>query len=105
MARRSRTQITREGALTIASKLDAKPINVKSAAHDQYGVFHGERLLATFGIRRSPRKDQGHDYIPAELHIRPHFAKQIVRCTKYRNDYLIEIGAIPETDETDENAD
>lgn len=102
MARRSRTQITKEHALKIADKLEAVSITTKSDVHDQYGVYHEGQLLATFGVRRASRMGKGHDYIPGELNVGPNFAKQLAHCTKFRRDYLIRIGIIPA--ETDDNA-
>jgi hypothetical protein len=95
MARRSRSQITRELALKIAQKLEAVAITTRSDEHDEYGVYHEGALVASFGIRRSSRKSIGHDYIPNELGVGPNFAKQLGWCPKQRVDYLREIGEMP----------
>lgn len=87
--------ITKELALRIADKLGAKKITTKNAAHDNYGVYHNDLLLATFGIRRSSQKDIGHDHVQKNLNIRTAFAKQLGICTKSREDYLREIGQLP----------
>jgi len=86
--------------LKIAQKLDAQKITTRSDEHDEYGVFHEEQLIASFGVRRSSRKDKGCGHVPGELGVGPNFAKQLAQCTKYREDYLKRVGQIQE-DEND----
>jgi hypothetical protein len=93
------TQITKELALKICTKLRAKNITPQNAAHDKYGIFHGDILVGTIGIRRSPRKDQGHGHIPKELNVGPRFAWELGICTKSREDFLREIGVLGATPE------
>lgn len=97
MPRRSRTQITKELAVKIVSKLEAVELTTRGAAHDIYGVYHEDVLVARFGIRRGSRKDAGHDHIPGELGVSVGFARLLAQCPKSRDDYLRQIGATPES--------
>jgi hypothetical protein len=92
--RRSRAQITKELAIKIAKKLEAVNESDPGDEHDMYAVYHNDRLVAAFGVRRSSQRDKGHDHIPRELHVGPNFAKQLGQCTKYKPDYLKKIGEI-----------
>lgn len=92
MPRQSRNQITKELAIKIAKKLEATNVSDSGDEHDTYAVFHKDKLVATFGIRRSSQKNRGHDHIPKELQIGPNFAKQLGQCTKQKPEYLQRIG-------------
>ena len=94
MPRRSRNQITKELSLKIAKKLDAVDVSEPGDEHDTWAVFHGEKLVATFGIRRSSQKNKGHDHVPHELQVGPNFARQLAQCTKDKDDYLKLIGEL-----------
>ncbi len=80
------------------SKLKAEAITTRSAVHDEYAVFHNDRMVSSFGIRRSSQKNKGHDHIPTELGVGPNFAKQLGQCPKSRDDFLRRIGELPEED-------
>jgi len=80
----------------IVRKLDAREVTTRSDVHDEYGVFHNDRLVASFGVSRTSRKGKGCDHIPGDLNVGPNFVKQLARCTKYREDYLRRIGEIEE---------
>ena len=99
MPRRSRNQITKELALKIVAKLKAQSITTRSDEHDEYGVFHNDQMVTSFGVRRSSRKDKGHDHIPTDLGVGPSFAKQLAWCPKSRDDFLRCIGVLPEEDD------
>ena len=105
MPRRSRNQITKELALKIVAKLEAQFITTRSSAHDEYGVFHNDQMIASFGVRRSSTKNKGHDHIPTELGVGPHFAKDLARCPKSRDDFLRRVGAMTEEEEHEANPD
>ena len=93
MSRRSHNQITKELAIKIVKKLEAADITDPGDEHDEYAVYGTTgKLVRTFGIRRSSRKNQGHDHIPKELGVGPNFAKQLGACTKYKPEYLAIIG-------------
>jgi|SRR5579864_619487 len=82
------TVITKELALKIKDKLGAIQLTTKNDVHDMYGVFHNNRLIASFGIRRGSKKDAGHDHVQRELNVSTGFAKQIGICKQYLDDYL-----------------
>ena len=99
MPRQSHNQITKELALRIVKKLDAVNVSDSGDEHDTYFVYHNNRMVASFGIRRSSQKNKGHDHIPKELQVGPNFAKQLAQCTKSKTDYLRQIGEIGEIEE------
>ena len=80
--------ITKEHALKIRDKLGARIMPERGSAHDVYGIYYNEQLVASFGIRRGSEKGQGHDHIPHAINVSPNFAKQIALCGKYLEDYL-----------------
>lgn len=86
------TVITKELALKIKDKLGAVPLTTKNDVHDMYGVFHNDRLIASFGIRRGSKKDAGHDHVQKALNVSTGFAKQIGICKRYLEDYLTHLG-------------
>ncbi len=85
--------------MAIVAKLNAQSITTRSDVHDEYGVFHNEQMVASFGVRRSSRKNKGHDHIPTNLGVGPNFAKQLARCPKSRDDFLRRIGVLREEDD------
>lgn len=90
-------QITKELALKIVKKLEARKESDASVAHDVYSVYDGAGVwIASFGIRHGSEKDLGHDHIPRELQVGPNFAKGLANCPKSRNDYLRKINASPD---------
>ena len=62
--------ITKELALKIVKKLKAKVVT-RAKPHDIALVDHEGKMVASFGIRRGSRKDQGHDHIPHQIFLRP----------------------------------
>ena len=80
--------ITKEHALRICRKLEAKDITPHNSAHEKFGVFYDGKMVGFVGIRRSPRRDQPHGHVPADLNLPPRFAWEIASCTKYLSDYL-----------------
>lgn len=74
-------------ALKIAKKLGAQ-ISKKTNAHDIAEIFHGNILIAKFGIRRSSKKDIGHGHIPKELYMTPHNCAELARCNIQRDEWL-----------------
>lgn len=90
--------ITRESAERIASKLGAVASPKKNRPHDLYHVYYGGKIVASFGIRRSSRKDKGHGHIPACLHVSPHQANGLDECSVSNDDWIAlmkEKGIIP----------
>jgi hypothetical protein len=80
--------ITKELAIKIRDKLEGRAITTKNAAHDVYGIYHNDQLIAQFGIRRGSSKDAGHDHVQKELNVSTGFAKQLAICTRSRDDFL-----------------
>ena len=91
--------ITKELALKIVKKLGATKIDSRSKAHDEYSVDHEGVHLAIIRIRRGSDKDLGHDYLPRNLHVSPHQARDLAQCPWSRDDFLRclrEKGLLPE---------
>ena len=78
--------ITKEHAIKIAKKLKATIRTEK--AHDYAEIFHKDRLIAWFGIRRGSEKDKGHDHVQKDLHVNGHQAKLLAACPLTREDWL-----------------
>ena len=81
----------------IVKKLSTEVTNKKSG-HDLVKVFDGNRIVARFGMRRSSKKDKGHDHIPRELGCTTRFCKDLAQCTRTAEDYI----ALIRDDEEDE---
>jgi hypothetical protein len=79
--------ITRELADKIAKKLRAQ-IRSKGKAHDYALVYHGGKLIASFGIRRGSKKSLGHDHVPGRLYISPRQARLLGQCPLKRAGWL-----------------
>ncbi len=93
--------ITKELALKIVDKLEAKPIKSSSKAHDEYLVEEDGIQIAIVSIRRSSQKDIGHDYLKNDLHISPRQAKELGQCPWKRWQYIAfmrERGFLPPLD-------
>jgi hypothetical protein len=85
------TIITKELAEEIAKKLQAVCNAKPNRPHDLYVVYHEGRRIAQFGIRRSSRKDQGHDHIPGEIHVSPNQARLLGQCPMTREEWVNEM--------------
>jgi hypothetical protein len=72
--------ITKELALKIAVKLQAKKSSKSGRAHDDYLVFYAGKLIAKFSVRHASEKDKGHDFIPRAIFLGPHDAKLFGQC-------------------------
>lgn len=94
------------------TKGDAENIGDKLKAVYEEGRNHtiaifyykGARILS-FGIRRGSRKDQGHDYLPRQLHLTPRHTRRLADCPMSLREYvglLKNKGIIPpDPDETE----
>lgn len=80
--------ITKELALRIVKKLDAKIQRRSNRPHDLACVFEGDTLLAQFGIRRGSKKNLGHDHIPEQIYMRPSQARLLGQCPLSRAEWL-----------------
>ncbi len=79
--------ITKELAGQIAKKLKAKIIK-GSRRHDFAQVFHGGKLVASFGIRRGSKKNLGHDHIPDQIYVSTREAKLLGQCPLSRDEWI-----------------
>jgi hypothetical protein len=80
--------ITKELALKIRDKLCNENMTKPKAPHEVWGIRHGGKVIGLVSIRRGSEKDKGHDHIPREINVSPHFAKEIGICNKNLGDYL-----------------
>ena len=78
--------ITKEHAIKIARKLKAGIVEEK--AHSYAEIFHEDKLIARFGIRRGSEKDKGHDHVQKDLHVNGHQARLLAACPLSREDWL-----------------
>jgi hypothetical protein len=83
--------LTKDHARAIATKLGAHERGKKGSAHDIQKIYHEGKLIAHFGIRHGSKRNAGHDHIPKSLHVSPHFCMELATCTKYLNDWLLEV--------------
>ena len=83
------SQIDCDLALKIAKKLDATLS--EGSAHQLAEIYHQGVLIGSFGIRRSSKKNIGHDYIPREIHLNMHRTKLLGRCPFTKADYIEEM--------------
>ena len=74
-------------ASEIASKLHAKLIKGKKG-HGLAEVYHRDKRITWFGIRRSSKKDKGHDHVWKNLCCSPHYCKELAYCTKTEEDWI-----------------
>jgi hypothetical protein len=85
------TIITKELAERIATKLNAVCDRKKNRPHDLYRIYHEGRLVAHFGVRRSSKKDQGHDHVPGQIRVSPAQAKLLGQCPMSREEWVEEM--------------
>lgn len=81
--------ITKELAERIAKKLEAQVVRRGKRPHDLAQVFHKGKIVAFFGIRRSSKKDKGHDHIPSDIYVSPRQAKLLGQCPLSREEWLV----------------
>ena len=77
---------TKDHAEAIARKLKAVMVAVRK--HDLAVVKHNGRTIAYFGIRRGSRRDQGHDYVPGQIHVTRQQATLLAQCPMSLEDWL-----------------
>lgn len=71
-------QITKYLAEKIARKLKAEISTGKK--HDIARVFHENKMIAQFGIRRGSNKNLGHDHIPSQIFVNRSQALLLGQC-------------------------
>jgi hypothetical protein len=79
--------LNKDDAKKIATKLRANIVK-RRRGHDLAEVWVDGLWIASFGIRRGSRRDQGHDHIPNELHISAKDARNLALCPMSRDDWL-----------------
>jgi hypothetical protein len=62
--------------IEITSRIDTSP-----KAHDLVCIYYKGLRIASFGIRRGSKHDQGHGHIPKELHLSPRQTVLFAQCT------------------------
>ena len=82
--------ITKELAERIVKKLDGRILRPQGA-HDLWGIFFNEKLVASFGIRRGSEKDKGHDHVSGEIHLSPHKARLLGQCPMTDDEWVAEM--------------
>jgi hypothetical protein len=81
--------LNKEHADKIKKKLKAK-INKgkKNRPHDLAVIYHEDKMIASFGIRRGSNKHLPHDHIPQSLHLKPHDCLDLAQCKITREEWL-----------------
>lgn len=69
--------LTKNHAEAIARKL--KAVMMPGRKHDIAAIKYNGKTIAQFGIRRGSR-DQGHDYIPGQIHVTRQQAALLAQC-------------------------
>ena len=82
------TIITKDLAESIAHKLQAVCSTKKNRPHDLYVVYHAGHRIAQFGIRRSSKRNQGHDHIPGAIHVTPNQTRLLGQCPMSREEWV-----------------
>lgn len=95
----SKNPLTNQVAKKALDKLDAKDDTPKGAAHSIYAVYHDGRLVARTGLRRSSNRDIPVPHVKDDLRVSVHFVLDLARCPKDKQDWLRELGIIPDEDE------
>jgi hypothetical protein len=70
--------LTKDHAEAIARKL--KAVMISGRKHDIAAIRYNGQSVAQFGIRRGSRRDQGHDYIPSQIHVTRQQAVLLAQC-------------------------
>lgn len=78
-------QFTKQHAEAIAEKLGCNRHEGKR--HTRAELFHNGKMIVSFGIRRGSR-EEGHDYLPSELHLRQKECRELHDCTISAERYL-----------------
>jgi hypothetical protein len=78
--------LTREHAETIANKLKGE--RSSGSKHELVKLVYDGKLIGQFGIRRGSRKDQGHDFIPAGIHLSMHDTISLARCNMTYEEWI-----------------
>ena len=80
-------EITQELAERIRLKLCGSEKPKTTGGHDVYAVRYAGQVVGSVSIRRAS-KEKGHNYIPGDINVNMHFAKELGICTKSFDDYI-----------------
>lgn len=78
--------ITTDDANAIAKKLKAEIVSGRR--HDIARIRIDGRNVIQFGIRRGSRRDLGHNFVAAQIHVSQNQAKALARCTISREEWI-----------------
>ena len=81
------SELNTHDAEVIAAKLGADPERGKGK-HALVKIVVDGKFIAQYGIRRSSKKDTGHDFIAGQLHITMGECKRLSACTLSREEYF-----------------
>ena len=94
--------ITNQVAGEALRKLKAKNISSRGAAHPKFGIFHEGRIVASTGLRHSPKPDIPTPHVNRDLRVSIGFVLDLARCPKDLDDYLRAIGELPPKEQENE---
>ncbi|MDE3136766.1 MAG: hypothetical protein KGL59_09340 [Acidobacteriota bacterium] len=78
-------QFTRRHADAVAKKLGCRLVERKKHCFAQ--MYHGEKMVLMFGIRRGSR-EEGHDHLPRELHLTSKQCPELHDCSLSTEQFL-----------------
>ena len=81
-------RIDKSLAVGIARKLKARINSRSGKAHDLALVYHKDKLVASFGIRRGSKRSLGHDHVPGQIHVTPREARLLGQCPMSREEWI-----------------
>ncbi len=87
--------LTKQVAELALKKLDARDQTQKGDPHPTYAIFHEGRLIARTGLRHSSNRDIPVPHVKHDLRVNAQFVLGLAHCTKYKEDWLREIGVAP----------
>lgn len=78
--------LTKDHAEKIASKLKAR---IRSGGKHEIAVIEYEgKQIGQFGIRHGSRRNQGHDFIPGNIHLGMHDTQSLAACAFSYEDWI-----------------
>ena len=79
--------ITKELAVKILDKLNARKVRA-GKAHDDYVFEYKGQIIVQTSLRRGSEKDLGHDHMPGDLHMGPNKTKRFGQCDVSLKQYI-----------------
>jgi hypothetical protein len=93
-----RNPLTQQVAAKALDKLEAVDETQRGDAHPTYGIYHNGVLIASTGLRHSPKPDILVPHVKRDLRVNVQFILDLARCPKNKIDWLRAVGAIPSQD-------